>query len=68
MIEITDSRGQKHLLSPNAIARVSEPCLAAKWNGVRAYVQLFDGTEISAVTAMESIANQMKEQSGCAPC
>lgn len=46
MITVTDTKGQKHHLALDAIARVSEASAACRWHGVHAYIKTFDGQEL----------------------
>ena len=52
----TDINGLKHLLNPDAIARIDEPGVSGKWHGIQAYVRLFDKTTIEAREAVLEIA------------
>ena len=52
----TDINGLRHLLHPNAIARIDEPGVSGKWHGIQAYVRLFDKTTIEAREAVLEIA------------
>ena len=46
MITVTDTKGQKHHLALEAIARVSEASAACRWHGIHAYIKTFDGAEL----------------------
>lgn len=48
MIQITDRDGRIHLLAPEAIARITETGVSAKWHGTQCYVKTFDGKTIDA--------------------
>lgn len=58
MITVTDTKGQKHHLALDAIARVSEASAACRWHGVHAYIKTFDGQELG----VKEEANQVIAQ------
>lgn len=62
MITVTDTKGQKHRLALDAIARVTEASLASRWHGIRTYIKTFDGAELSVVEDHDQIAEQIEEE------
>ncbi len=62
MITVTDSKGQKHRLALEAIAKVSEASLASRWHGIRTYIKTFDGAELAVLEDPEQIEKQIDEE------
>ena len=60
MITVTDTKGQKHHLALEAIARVSEASAACRWHGIHAYIKTFDGTELGVKEDAEHVLAQME--------
>ena len=60
MITVTDTKGQKHPLALEAIARVSEASAACRWHGIHAYIKTFDGAELGVKEDAEQVLAQME--------
>ena len=55
MIEVTDSNGRKHLLSPDAIVRVSEAETSSQWHGIRSYIETMHGRTIECQQSVQEV-------------
>lgn len=62
MITVTDTKGQKHHLAVDAIAKVSEASIACRWHGVQAYIKTFDGTELGVKEDAEQVLAQIEAE------
>lgn len=63
MITVTDTKGQKHHLAPDAIAKVSEASLSSRWHGIHAYIKTFDGDELGVREESEQVLAQIEARS-----
>jgi len=62
MITVTDTKGNKHHLALDAIARVSEASTASRWHGIRAYIKTFDGHELDVWEDAEQVLAQIEAE------
>ena len=60
MIMVTDTKGQKHHLALDAIAKVSEAPLSSRWHGIHSYIKTFDGDELGVREDAEQVLAQME--------
>ena len=63
MITVTDTKGQKHHLALEAIARVSEASLSSRWHGIHTYIKTFDGDELGVREEAEQVLAQIEARS-----
>ena len=64
MIEILRYDGRKELISPAAIARVTEGCASSQGHGIRSIVKLFDGQLIESCNTTDEIMALLVEARG----
>lgn len=60
MITVTDTKGQKHHLALDAIAKVSEASLSSRWHGIHAYIKTFNGDELGVREDAQQVLAQIK--------
>lgn len=59
MIEVTDIKGMKHALHPDAIARVIEAGTSSQWHGINCYIKTFDGETIEGRESISQVLQQI---------
>lgn len=62
MIEILRYDGRKELVSPAAIARVTEACASSQYHGIKSLVKLFDGQIIESCNTTQEIGDLLCKQ------
>ena len=63
MITVTDTKGQKHHLALDAIAKVIEAPLSSRWHGIHSYIKTFDGDELGVREDAQQVLAQIEARS-----
>lgn len=61
LVSLTGADGARHLLSPKAIARITEAGASSQWHGIRAFVKLFDGHTLEVQQTADEIGRAVAQ-------